>query len=83
MDWPSRTIWSRITLTWMRLAMRPDYRVRSRRQPGIATSNPIERLHRLGRHGGRPPLYVITIMDRNGHLLDAAAYDPEEYAEYR
>ena len=52
-------------------------------QPGIATSNPIERLHRLGRHGGRSPLYVITIMDRNGHLLDAAAYDPEEYAEYR
>ena len=83
MDWPSRSIWSRVTWTWMRLAMLRDHRVRSWEQPGVDASSRIERLHRLGRHGGRSPLYVITVMDPDGHLLDAAACDPEEYGEYR
>ena len=82
MDWPSRSIWSRVTWTWMRLATRRDHRVRGCRQPGVDASNRIERLHRLRRHGGRSPLYVVTVMDRDGHLLDAAACDPDEYAEY-
>jgi hypothetical protein len=43
----------------------------------------IETLHSLAREGDRSPLYVITAMDREGHVLDAAACDPEEYAEYR
>lgn len=83
MHWPKRSIWSRITWTWLRLAMLRDHRVRGCEQPGVDASSRIERLHRLGRHGGRSPLYVITVMDRDGHLLDAAACDPEEYAEYR
>ncbi len=83
MDWPSRSIWSRITWTWVRLAMLRDHRVRSGERPGVDASSRIERLHRLGRHGGRSPLYVITVMDWDGHLLDAAAYDPDEYMEYR
>jgi hypothetical protein len=83
MDWPSRSIWSQITWTWLRLAKRPGHRVRSWEQPGVDASNRIERLHSLGRHGGRSPLYAITVMDQDGYLLDAAACDPEEYAEYR
>ena len=83
MHWPKRSIWSRITWTWLRLTMLRDHRVRGCEQPGVDASSRIERLHRLGRHGGRSPLYVITVMDRDRHLLDAAACDPEEYAEYR
>jgi hypothetical protein len=43
----------------------------------------IERLHRLDRTGGRSPLYVITVMDREGRVLEVAACDPDEYPEYR
>lgn len=41
-----------------------------------------ERLHSIGRREGRSPLFVITVMDRDGHLLGVAACDPEDY-EYR
>jgi hypothetical protein len=47
----------------------------------VGTHEPIERLHALRRRGGRPPLYVITVMDRDGHVLEAAACDPDDYAE--
>jgi len=38
-----------------------------------------ERLHSIGRREGRSPLFVITVMDRDGHVLGVAACDPEDY----
>jgi hypothetical protein len=63
----------------MRLAAWP----RRRAQPRTEASGSVERLHTLDRSGDRLPLYVITVIDRDGHLVDVAACDPEEYAEYR
>ncbi len=83
MDWPERSIWSRIVWTWMRLTTRPAHAARRPGHAALYPSDRIERLHSLCRQGGRPPLFVITVMDRDGHVLDAAACDPEEYAEYR
>jgi hypothetical protein len=47
----------------------------------VAGHAPIEQLHTLRRRGGRSPLYIITVMDRDGHVLEAAACDPDDYAE--
>jgi hypothetical protein len=40
-----------------------------------------ETLHSFRRQGGHLPLYVLTVTDRDGRLLDAAACDPDEYGE--
>jgi hypothetical protein len=38
-----------------------------------------ERLHSVERRGSRPPLYIMISTDRAGHVLHAAACDPEDY----
>jgi hypothetical protein len=38
-----------------------------------------EALHRLDRGDGRLPLVVFEATDRSGHLVAAAACDPEDY----
>ena len=81
MDWPGRSIWTRIAWTWWRLAKRRAPRIRSAGPQGDESGR-IERLHSLGRQKGRSPLYVISVMDRDGHVLEAVACDPEEYAEF-
>jgi hypothetical protein len=83
MDWPGKTIWSRIAWRWAWLRRPRGQRVRSMRQPEPEPPAPIERLHCLRRKGGRTPLYVLTVTDRMGHVLEAAACDPDEYPEYR
>jgi hypothetical protein len=70
MDWPSRSLRSRIA--WVRLALG---RRRSRRHARGLT----ERLHRFDRSGDRLPLFVLVATDRHGHAVHVAAYDAEEY----
>jgi hypothetical protein len=38
-----------------------------------------EKIHSLRRSGGRPPLLVLLVTDPDGRVLDAAAYDPDDY----
>jgi hypothetical protein len=90
MDWPGRTPWSRIAFRWRRLRMRPNRR--DARPPPLATptrrddrsvphAGVTETLHSLGRQGDHLPLFVLTVTDREGRLLDVAACDADEYAE--
>ena len=90
MDWPGRTPWSGIAFRWRRLRTWPR-----RRHPGPGLPAPrtrcddattpragvTETLHSFGRQGDHLPLYVLTVTDRDGRLLDAAACDPDDYAE--
>jgi hypothetical protein len=82
MDWPGRSVKSRIAWVWMRFARRRAIGVGEPRPRGGGPDR-IERLHSLGREDGRSPLYVITVMDHDGHVLEVAACDPDEYAESR
>ena len=94
MDWPSRSIRSR--LVWWRLTRK---RQRARRYPAehdrvaeLASAIPAERrgtdgdlvgfsttLHTIERTGGRAPLLVLTVIDSDGHLAEAVACDSEDY----
>jgi hypothetical protein len=38
-----------------------------------------EKIHSLQRSGGRAPLLVLLVTDRDGRLVDATAYDPDDY----
>jgi hypothetical protein len=70
MDWPSRSLHSRIS--WAALALRRWW---SRRQAAGVT----ERLYRFDRAGGRLPLFILVATDRHGHGVRVAAHDAEEY----
>jgi hypothetical protein len=45
-------------------------------RPGVT-----EKLHSLGREEGHLPLFVLTVTDRDGRLLDVSACDADEYAD--
>jgi len=88
MDWPTRSIRSRIT--WLLLG------VKRRHQPartvpvgGVlsASLTPtawgaldlVEHLYSIERPEGRPPLLVLAATDRGGHLASAITCDSEDY----
>lgn len=100
MDWPSRSLLSRIA--WLRIGVSawlrgrqaragaeplwwPEferaywlYRDRIGRERQESRGSSTETLYRLAREG-RPPLFVIVARDARGHLVNAAACDPDDY----
>jgi len=84
MDWPTRSISSRIK--WLLGAARTHRPRRARacslspRPPGTRhTAETIEHLYSLQRPEGRPPLLVLTATDTEGHLTSAVTCDSEGY----
>jgi hypothetical protein len=86
MDWPTRTLRSRIA--WFCTGVRIR---RTKRRRGTAAwwtefegafrayvDQRTEALHRLERKG-RAPLYVLVVRDRAGQVLETATCDPEDY----
>jgi hypothetical protein len=72
MDWPSKSLRSRIA--WAGFALRIRW---TRRRRAVAAPR-TEVLHSLPRHGRRP-LFVLVVTDRAGRLVHAAICDPEDY----
>jgi hypothetical protein len=90
MDWPGRTLWSAIAFRWRHLKTRPHRRLGGARRLPPPTQRDdaaadrqglTETLHSLGREGDHAPLYVLTVTDRDGHLLAATACDADDYRD--
>ena len=62
----SSSAWAEFELAFRAFAQRGSTHVR-------------EKIHSLQRSGGRSPLLVLLVTDPDGQLLDAAAYDPDDY----
>jgi hypothetical protein len=57
--------------------------VGSQRPPAASPADrpdAIETVHRFDRPGDDSPLFVLSVVDREGRLLAVAAYDPEDYS---
>jgi len=89
MDWPTRSIRSRIT--WLLISLK---RKRGRPVCGVPGGGVLpvtfapswwrardlkEHLYSIERPEGRPPLLLLTATDRVGHLASMVTCDSEDY----
>jgi len=89
MDWPTRSIRSRIT--WLLLGLKPRRRPQTSVHPAGETlpatgasapryAIPVEEhLYSIERPGGRPPLLLLTAIDGEGRLARVITCDGENY----